>query len=144
MDINVKNVNLAGQTEFDVQALLAKAHSMFAGATVSFVAAEAKAVGFEQQLVAELHTAFASIKKLLGLAPTVPAAAVVVAVQVATTPADVAAVAASPAVAAVAAAPADQATVAVVTTPEVRAAVADPAATTATVAAALTTAAKTP
>ena len=89
MDITVKNVSLAGQTEAEVQALLAKAHSMFAGATVSFAAAEAKAVGFEQQLVTELHTALASIKKLLGLKPTVPAAAVVVAVQVAATPAAV-------------------------------------------------------
>ena len=144
MDITVKNVNLAGQTEAEVQSLLAKAHSMFAGATVSFAAVEAKAVGFEQQLVSELHTAFASIKKLLGLAPNLPPAAVVVAVQVATTPAAVVAVAASPAVAAVAAAPADQATVAVVTTPEVRAAVADPAATAATVTAALASAAATP
>ena len=144
MDITVKNVSLAGQTEAEVQALLAKAHTMFAGATVSFAAAEAKAVGFEQQLVTELHTALASIKNLLGLKPTAPAAAVVVAVQVAATPATVSAVAASPAVAAVAAAPLDEATVAVVTQPAVVAAVADPAATTATVAAALTTAAKTP
>jgi hypothetical protein len=144
MDIIVRNVALAGKTETEVQALLAKAHSMFAGATVSFAAVEAKAVGFEQQLVAELHTALASIKKLLGLTPNLPAAAVVVAVQVAATPAAVDAVAASPAVAAVAAAPAQEATVAVVTQPAVVAAVADPAATVATVAAALTTAAKTP
>ena len=106
MDITVKNVNLASQTEAEVQTLLARAHSMFAGATVSFVAAEAKAVGFEQQLAAELHAALASIKSLLGLKPTTPASAVVVAVQVAATPAAVEAVAASPDVAAaVAAAP---------------------------------------
>jgi hypothetical protein len=144
MDITIKNVNLARQTEAEVQTLLAKAHSMFAGATVSFAAVEAKAAGFEQQLVAELHTALASIKKLLGLTPNLPAAAVVVAVQVAATPAAVDAVAASPAVAAVSAAPAEQATVAVVTTPAVVAAASDPAATVATVAAALSTAAATP
>src|ERR1035437_5534078 len=106
MDITVKNVSLAGQTEAEIQALLAKAHTMFAGATVSFAAAEAKAVGFEQRLASELHAALASIKSLLGLKPTTPAAAVVVAVQVAATPAAVEAVAASPDVAAaVAAAP---------------------------------------
>jgi hypothetical protein len=144
MDITVKNVSLAGQTEAEVQALLAKAHTMFAGATVSFAAAEAKAVGFEQQLATELHNALASIKKLLGLKPTVPAAAVVVAVQVAATPVTVQAVAASPAVAAVAAAPAAAATVAVVTQPAVVAAAAAPDATVATVTAALTTAAASP
>lgn len=104
MDITVKNVSIAGKTEAEVAALLAGASSMFSGCAVAFASAEAKAVGFEQQLASELHAALASIKNLLGLKPTTPAAAVVVAVQVAATPAVVDAVAASPAVAAAVAA----------------------------------------
>jgi hypothetical protein len=106
MDTNiliVRNVSLVGKSEAEVTALLAKASSIFAGCQVAFVSAEAKAVGFEGQLSSELHAALASIKRLLGLTPATPPAAVVAAVQVAATPEAVQAVAASPDVAAAAA-----------------------------------------
>jgi hypothetical protein len=104
MDILVKNVSTAGKTEAEMAAILAQAGTLFHGCEVAFVNAEAKAVGFEQQLAKELHAALASIKNLLGLKPSTPPAAVVVAVQVAATPAVIDAVAASPDVAAAVAA----------------------------------------
>ena len=100
MDILVKNVSTAGKTETEMAAILAQAGNLFRGCEVAFVNAEAKAVGFEQQLSKELHAALAAIKNLLGLTPATPPAAVVVAVQVPATSAAVQAVAASPDVAA--------------------------------------------
>lgn len=106
MDILVKNVTPQGQTEAEVAALLVRGSALFKGCEVVFQDAEAKAVGFEQAVVKELHTAFASIKHLLGLDPAVPPAAVVAAVEVAATLPAVTAIAESPVVAAaVAAAP---------------------------------------
>jgi hypothetical protein len=106
MDVLVKNVSIAGKTEAEVQALLAQAHSMFAGCTVSFAAVGAEVKSFEQQLVSEVHAAMAAIKSLFGMSSAATPAAVVAAVQVAATPEVVAAVAESPVVAEVAAAPA--------------------------------------
>jgi hypothetical protein len=100
MDITVTNTSIAGKTEAEVASLLATISAEFAGCKVAFVNAEATALTFEQKLAAEVHAALASIKSLLGLKPATPAAAVVVAVQVAATPAAVEAVAASPDVAA--------------------------------------------
>ena len=100
MDMLVKNVSTAGKTEAEMAAILAQAGNLFRDCEVAFVNAEAKAVGFEQQLSKELHAALAAIKNLLGLKPATPPAAVVVAVQVAATPGAVDAVAASPDVAA--------------------------------------------
>ncbi len=74
MDILVKNVSTAGKTETEMAAILAQAGNLFRGCEVAFVNAEAKAVGFEQQLSKELHAALAAIKNLLGLKPATPPA----------------------------------------------------------------------
>ena len=104
MDITVTNTSIAGKTEAEVASLLATASTEFAGCKVAFVNAEATVLAFEQSSPPRCTRRSRRSRSLLGLKPTTPAAAVVVAVQVAATPAAVEAVAASPDVAVAAAA----------------------------------------